>query len=116
MLAEDFEDQVEELHERYPDGDIDRNLQPAPRLLSPTQQVGDILRGLLQSVRQLLKVLQRSPHLVRSPRQGQRGFTELLSIAQIKFSPARGPPRTPGRTVIHPLPNLHIRILAQHLC
>jgi hypothetical protein len=32
MLAENFEDQVEELHYRYPDRDIDRNLQPATRL------------------------------------------------------------------------------------
>jgi EmrB/QacA subfamily drug resistance transporter len=32
MLAEDFEDQIEELHERYPDRDIDRNLQAATRL------------------------------------------------------------------------------------
>src|ERR1700677_2494283 len=50
MLAENLEDQVEELHYRYPDCDIDRNLQPTTRLLSPAQQVGDVFRGLLQSI------------------------------------------------------------------
>jgi hypothetical protein len=37
MFAEDFEEQIEELHERDPDRYIDRNFQPATRLLRPTQ-------------------------------------------------------------------------------
>ena len=92
MLAENFEDQIEELHYRYPNRHIHRNLQPTTRLLSPMQKVGNVFRGLLQSIGQLFKVLQRSPHLVRGPRHGQRRFTQLLSIAQIKLSPARRPP------------------------
>ena len=64
MLAENLEDQIEELHQRYPDRDIDRNLKSAAHLLSPTQQVGDVFRGLLQRIGQLLKVLQRSSHFV----------------------------------------------------
>jgi hypothetical protein len=56
--AEDLEDQIEELHQRYPDHHIHRNLQPATGLLSPTQQVGDLFCGLLQRIGQLFKVLQ----------------------------------------------------------
>ena len=54
-LAENFEDQREELYQRDPDGYIDRNLQPAARLMRPTQQLRRHLRGLLQGIGQLLK-------------------------------------------------------------
>ncbi len=111
-LAENFEDEIEELNERDSDGHIDGDLEPSTSLLSSTQQVGDVFGGLLQSIRQLLKVLQRCPHFVGGPRHGEGSFTELLSIAEIQFSPARRPPGTPGRAVVHPLADLRIRTVA----
>jgi hypothetical protein len=115
LFAEDFEDQIKELHHRHPDRPINRNLQPTPRLLSPTQQISDVFRRLLQGISQLLEMLHRSPHFVQGPRHRQRPFAQLLSIAQVELSPARSPPRSPRPAVIHPLPDLRIRTRPQQL-
>src|SRR5436190_12130029 len=58
-------------------------------------------------------MLQRDPYFVRGSRHRERRFAELLSIAQIELGPARHPPRSSWRAVIHPLPNLRIRAVPQ---
>lgn len=45
MLAEDFEDQIEELHQRYADGDIDRDLQSSTRSKSPNKHLAKLPDG-----------------------------------------------------------------------
>src|SRR5882672_8839069 len=114
-LSEHFEDQIEELYQRDPDRHIDRDLQPPPRLLRPAQQVGYVVRRLVQGVGQLLKMLRRSPHLFRDSGHRHGRFRHLLPVPQLEFHLAGRPPRAPRRAVIHPLPDFLIRPAPQQL-
>src|SRR5258706_1462395 len=114
-LAEHFEDQIEELYQRDPDGHIDRDLQPPPRFLRPAQQVCDVVGRLVQGVGQLLKVLRRGPHLFRHSGHRHGRFRHLLPVPQLEFHLAGRPPRAPRRAVIHPLPDFLIRPGPQQL-
>ena len=89
VFMKNFEDQIEELNQSDTDDYIDCDLQPPPRFLRPTQQISDVVGGLMQSLSQLLEVLNRTPHLLGDSRHCQRRICDLLSIAKIEFGLAR---------------------------
>src|SRR5271166_2100321 len=114
-LPEHLKNQIKQLHQRDPDGDIHRNLQPPARLFRAREQLDHFLGALMQGLRQLLEVLRRSSQFLQHVRSRRERRRHLFAIANIKFRLASRPPQTPRRIVVHPLPNLLIRPAAQKL-